>query len=152
MDFRPLIGDDFKFDYNGDDYIQQQLLIAHLIDTGANTNAVINGQPPIITAARSISLVGALKVLLDKGANPDATDRRGKSALHFLGSPNALNRSGPVVRLNETAIRILLSHNASVSRGMVSCPFWLQPEHATVVSILLSLGANKSSIKIEEQL
>ncbi|KAM0351337.1 hypothetical protein ACHAPZ_009486 [Fusarium culmorum] len=115
VDFRPLIGDDFKLDYNGDDYLQQQLLIAHLIDAGANPNAIINGQPPIITAARSISLVGALKVLLDKGANPDATDRRGKSALHFLGSPTALNRSGPVVRLNETAIRILLSHNASVT-------------------------------------
>ncbi|UZP38205.1 hypothetical protein NXS19_006021 [Fusarium pseudograminearum] len=117
VDFRPLIGDDFKLDYNGDDYLQQQLLIAHLIDAGANPNVIINGKPPIITAARSISLVGALKVLLDKGANPDATDHRGKSALHFLGSPTALNRSGPVVRLNETAIRILLSHNASVSLG-----------------------------------
>lgn len=90
--FRPLIGDDFKLDYNGDDYLQQQLLIAHLIDAGANPNAIINRQPPIITAARSVSLVGALKVLLDKGANLDATDRRGKSALHFLGSPTSLNR------------------------------------------------------------
>ena len=117
VDFRPLIGDDFKLDYNGDDYLQQQLLIEHLIDAGANPNAIINGQPPIITAARSISLVGALKVLLDKGANPDATDHRGKSALHFLGSPTSLNQSGPVVRLNETAIRILLGHNVSVSLG-----------------------------------
>ncbi|XEV07444.1 hypothetical protein FSHL1_012731 [Fusarium sambucinum] len=117
VEYKPLIGDDFKLDYNGDDYLQQQLLIAHLIDAGANPNAIINGQPPIITAARSISLVGALKVLLDKGANPDATDRRGKSALHFLGSPTALIRSGPSVRLNETAIRILLSHNVSVSLG-----------------------------------
>ncbi|CAG2014421.1 unnamed protein product [Fusarium graminearum] len=82
VDFGPLIGDDFKLDYNGDDYLQQQLLIA---------------------------------LLIDAGANPNATDHRGKSALHFLGSPIALNRSGPVVRLNETAIRILLSHNSSVS-------------------------------------
>ncbi|CAF3491980.1 unnamed protein product [Fusarium graminearum] len=117
VDFRPLIGDDFKLDYNGDDYLQQQLLIVHLIDAGANPNAIINRQPPIITAARSISLVGALKVLLDKGANPDATDRKGKSALHFLGSPTSLNRSRPVVRLNETTIRIILSYNASISLG-----------------------------------
>ncbi|CAG1992473.1 unnamed protein product [Fusarium graminearum] len=117
VDFRPLIGDDFKLDYNGDDYLQQQLLIVHLIDAGANPNAIINRQPPIITAARSISLVGALKVLLDKGANLDATDRRGKSALHFLGSPTSLNRSRPVVRLNETTIRIILSYNASISLG-----------------------------------
>ncbi|KAG8668180.1 hypothetical protein FPOAC1_007557 [Fusarium poae] len=114
VNFRTLFGDDFKLEYSGDDYVQQQLLIAHLVDVGANPNVTINVQPPIITAARHINLVGALKVLLDKGANPNGTDHRGKTALHFLGSPAALHQSGPVVRLNETAIRILLGQYPSV--------------------------------------
>ncbi|CAG1975130.1 unnamed protein product [Fusarium graminearum] len=101
-DYKPLLGDNFKLDYSGDDFLQQQLLIAHLVDNGANPNTAINGQLPIITVACSSNLVGALKVLLDKGANLDATDHRGKTALHFL------------VRLNDTAIRILLSHNPSI--------------------------------------
>jgi ankyrin repeat protein len=117
VDFKPLLGDEITIDYNGDDYLQQQLLIAHLVDAGADSNAVINRQPIILTAARHINLVGALKVLLDKRANPNATDHRGKTALHFLGSPAAIHQSGPIVRMNETGVRLLLGHGASVLQG-----------------------------------
>ncbi|KAI6750806.1 hypothetical protein HG530_014256 [Fusarium avenaceum] len=117
VDFKPLLGDEMIIEYNGDDYLEQQLLISHLVDAGADTNAIIDRRPIILTAARHINLVGALKVLLEKGANPDATDHRGKTALHFLGSPAAIHQSGPVVRMNETGVRLLLSHGASVLQG-----------------------------------
>ncbi|SPJ72818.1 uncharacterized protein FTOL_02547 [Fusarium torulosum] len=74
-------------------------------------------QPIILTAARHINLVGALKVLLEKRANPNATDHRGKTALHFLGSPAAIHQSGPIVRINRTGVRLLLGHGASVLQG-----------------------------------
>lgn len=115
--FKPLLGDEMPIDYNGDDYLEQQLLISHLVDVGADPNAIIDRQPITLTAARHINLVGALKVLLEKGANPNAAEHRGKTALHFLGSPAAINRSGPVVRMNEIGVRLLLGHGASVLQG-----------------------------------
>jgi ankyrin repeat protein len=117
VDFKPLLGDETTIDYNGDDYLQQQLLIAHLVDTGADSNAAIDRQPIIVTAARHINLVGALKVLLEKRANPNATDHRGRTALHFLGSPATIHQNGPAVRLNQTGVRLLLGHGASILRG-----------------------------------
>ncbi|KAH7238078.1 ankyrin [Fusarium tricinctum] len=117
VDFKPLLGDEITIEYNGDDYLEQQLLIVHLVDAGADPNATIDRKPIILTAARHINLVGALKVLLEKGANPNATDHGGKTALHFLGSPAAIHQSGPVVRMNEIGVRLLLGHGASVLQG-----------------------------------
>ncbi|RGP78640.1 ankyrin repeat [Fusarium longipes] len=150
VDFKPLLDDDFKLDYNGDDYLQQQLLIAHLVNVGANPNTIIDGRPPIIIAARHIDLVGAFKVLLDKGANPDATDHKGKTALHFLGSPTALHQCGPVVRLNETAIRILLEHKPSVLQSDNKCG--ANPLHAAAFgSNLDTLQSYLSSLPLEQR-
>ncbi|KAH6958071.1 ankyrin [Fusarium avenaceum] len=117
VDFKPLLGDELNIEYNGDDYLEQQLLIAHLIDAGADPNVIIDKQPITLPAARHINLVGALKVLLEKGANPNASDHRGKTALHFLGSPAAVHQNGPAVRMNEIGVRLLLGHGASVLQG-----------------------------------
>ncbi|CAJ0549794.1 Ff.00g034070.m01.CDS01 [Fusarium sp. VM40] len=117
VDFKPLLGDEMSIDYNGDDYLEQQLLISHLVDAGADSNVIVDRQPIILTAARHINLVGALKVLLEKGANPNATDQGGKTALHFLGSPAAIHQNGPAVRMNEIGVRLLLGHGASVLQG-----------------------------------
>ncbi|KAG5658639.1 hypothetical protein KAF25_010820 [Fusarium avenaceum] len=90
VDFKPLLGDEMIIDYNGDDYLKQQLLISHLVDAGADPNATIDRQPIILTATRHINLVGALKVLLE---------------------------NGPAVRMNEIGFRLLLGHGASVLQG-----------------------------------
>jgi ankyrin repeat protein len=85
-----------------------------LVDAGANPSTALYGHPIILTAARHISLIGALKVLLEKGANPNATDHEGRTALHSLGSPTRVHQNGPSVRFSETAIHLLLKHGASV--------------------------------------
>ncbi|KAM5366537.1 hypothetical protein ACJZ2D_010434 [Fusarium nematophilum] len=75
----------------------------------------MSGRSTVLWAACYVNLVGVLKVLLEKGANPNATDdKTGKTALHFVGSPNAIRQDGLARRLNETAIHLLLRHSASI--------------------------------------
>jgi len=147
--FKPLL-ESGLINYNGDDYLQQQLLIALLIEAGANPNGDTYGEPFIIIAARHIDLVGALKVLLEKGADPNVSNHEGKTALHFLASPTAMHQSGPPVRINETAIRLLLSHGASVHQGDTEAG--ATPLHAAALgSNLKVLQLYISSCSIEDK-
>lgn len=101
--------------YDGIDYIHQQQMIARLIDAGANPNISQHHQPLTTNAACSANLTGALKVLLEKGSDPKAASSDGKTALHFLASPVWVRHCDPFTsRLNETGIRLLLQHGASV--------------------------------------
>ena len=107
--------------YEGIDYTDQQLLIAALIDAGANPNAPSPEQgynPPMWTAAANVNLTGALKMLLEKGADPNqALAVEGKSALHRVAKPvMAGPLAGEPARQNETAIRLLLRHGANVAQ------------------------------------
>ncbi|KFY67362.1 hypothetical protein V496_01632 [Pseudogymnoascus sp. VKM F-4515 (FW-2607)] len=98
------------------DYTDQQLLIALLIDAGADPN--YNSYEPIIyTVAGNAYLTLALKTLLEKGADPNKTNRSGMSALHVLTAPPPARciGLGPDIP-NETAIHLLLLHKASVSQ------------------------------------
>jgi ankyrin repeat protein len=98
------------------DYADQQLLIASLIDAGADPN--YNSYEPLIyTVAGNAYRTLALKTLLEKGADPNKTNRSGMSALHVLTAPPP----APFIGLgpdtpNETAIHLLLLHKASVSQ------------------------------------
>ncbi|RYP26125.1 hypothetical protein DL767_008165 [Monosporascus sp. MG133] len=109
----------YEFDtkYEGIDYLDPQLLIASLIDAGADPNSCPDNTPLIFTVAYNANLTGALKTLLEKGADPNKTDGSGKSALHVLAEPVMIGQlaGGPDL-LNETAIRLLLQHKASVSQ------------------------------------
>ncbi|ATY60169.1 ankyrin domain [Cordyceps militaris] len=93
------------------EYLHQQQVIGLLIDAGADPNRcrhIVN------KAATYIDLVGALKTLLERGADPN--ERRGDqgaTALHRLGSPVYVGR-GPARYCHETGIRILLDHGARV--------------------------------------
>ncbi|KAL5349116.1 hypothetical protein ACLOAV_005404 [Pseudogymnoascus australis] len=73
--------------------------------------------PLIYTVACNANLTGALKTLLEKGADPNKTNGSGKSALHVLTGPVPIRQmgGGPVL-LNDTAIHLLLQHKASVSQ------------------------------------
>ncbi|KAH6608263.1 ankyrin repeat [Trichoderma cornu-damae] len=112
---RFLLADEFKVKYEGIDYLDQQQLIALLIDAGADPNSCPDKTPLVCSAAYDANLTGALKMLLEKGADPNKTNGLGKSALRVLAT--AVGVGFPPHRIqNETAIRLLLQHNASVTR------------------------------------
>lgn len=112
-----MLSTEIKVKYEGIDYVNQQELIALLIDEGAGPNACPNNMPLIYTVAYNAALTGALKTLLEKGADPNKTNKTGKSALHVLASPvGSDDNLIPNTVLNETAIRLLLQHGAAVSQ------------------------------------
>ncbi|RYP70044.1 hypothetical protein DL771_005735 [Monosporascus sp. 5C6A] len=115
--YKFMLSYEVNVNYEGIDYLNQQLLIASLIDAGADPNSCSDNTPLIYTIAHNANLTGALKTLLDKGADPNKTDGSGKSALHVLAGPVMIRQlaGGPKL-LNETAIRLLLQHKASVSQ------------------------------------
>ncbi|KAK4076547.1 uncharacterized protein Triagg1_4150 [Trichoderma aggressivum f. europaeum] len=101
-------------DCNGLDYVNQQELIGCLVSAGADPNSNAEGQNIVIAAATWADLVGALKALLDQGADPNGGGAAGETALHHLGSPVHIKK-GPKRCLHETGIRLLLQHGASVT-------------------------------------
>ncbi|KFY67364.1 hypothetical protein V496_01634 [Pseudogymnoascus sp. VKM F-4515 (FW-2607)] len=116
-DHKAMFTDD-KPKYEGVEYVNQQLLISLLIDAGADPNSRPHGNTPlIITVASNSNLTGALKALLEKGADPNKTNGSGLSALHVLTDPVEVRQmgGGPSV-INETAIHLLLQYKASVSQ------------------------------------
>ncbi|KAL6886416.1 ankyrin [Trichoderma longibrachiatum] len=113
-------GDDGKCD--GIDFLNQQRVIELLIDAGADPNACPNNTPLLYTVSHDANLTGVLKSLLEKGADPNKTNGSGKSALHvvaeavIIGRPiHIIGRPEPTM-MNETAIRLLLQHGASVTQ------------------------------------
>ncbi|KAL2066949.1 hypothetical protein VTL71DRAFT_1373 [Oculimacula yallundae] len=82
-----MISNEWRTKYEGLDYVNQQELIALLINKGADPNACPNNMPLIYAVAQNASLTGALKTLLEKGADPNKTSKTGKSALHMVASP-----------------------------------------------------------------
>ncbi|KAI1202452.1 ankyrin [Nemania serpens] len=103
--------------YEGIDYLEQQLLIALLIDAGADPNSRPDDAPLVYLVARNAGLTGALKILLEKGADPNQTNGGGQSALHVLAKPVPVGPTNVTgYRPNESAIRLLLQHGASASQ------------------------------------
>jgi ankyrin repeat protein len=112
----------FRVRYEGIDYLNQQLLVALLIDAGAGPNSLPprsiryanHGVPLICSVVYNVDITGVVKILLEKGANPNNTDPDGNSALHILAGPVRLESHSNI--WNETAIRLLLQCGASVSQ------------------------------------
>ncbi|KAI0443452.1 ankyrin [Xylaria telfairii] len=103
--------------YEGIDYLDQQLLVALLINAGANPNSRPSGKPLVYRAATSAGLTGALTTLLEHGADPNQPSDGGQSALHVLAKPVPAGPSNVSGFLqNESAIRLLLKHGASASQ------------------------------------
>lgn len=70
--------------YGGTDYVDEELPVARLIDAAADPNGSFQNQRPLDRASASIDLVDAMTVLLEKGADPSATNKRGQPVLHHL--------------------------------------------------------------------
>ncbi|KAK3898881.1 ankyrin [Staphylotrichum tortipilum] len=86
--------------------LRQQRVIAQLVDAGANPDVFVLRTTPLLHAATEWGhRVGALKGLLEKGANANIRDGAGKTALHTLfHKPSSASTSG---------LWALLEHGAS---------------------------------------
>ena len=92
--------------YPAEENIRRQSVVGQLVDAGAKPDGDLYGQPLLHRAAISSDGLGALKVLLERGANPNLQDANGKTALHKLFGFHGLSPRMPVLRL-------LLQHGAS---------------------------------------
>ncbi|EMT66621.1 Ankyrin-2 [Fusarium odoratissimum] len=105
---------EYRIDYEGVDYFEQQQLTKLLIRTGANPNTSHFGMPLVIYTSRNINLIGALSVLLENGADPNTKDDKGRTALHHLGDAQSVYQGVRARRVNESGIWLLLGHIASI--------------------------------------
>ncbi|KAF4338658.1 ankyrin repeat-containing protein [Fusarium beomiforme] len=105
---------EYRIDYEGVDYFEQQQLIKLLLHAGANPNTTHFGIPLVIHTAKNGNLIGALSVLLENGANPNTADNKGRTALHHLGDAQRLRQGMFTCRVHEAGIRLLLGHKAAV--------------------------------------
>ena len=64
--------------------------VKKFIEYGANVNETFNGMTPLMFAAR-YNKVEILKLLLEKGANTDAKDEKGFTALQYAQLSNAID-------------------------------------------------------------
>ena len=102
--------------YEAVDYLNQQQLIALLMEHQADPNTLWHKQHLTLLTSSSINLCGALKAVLEAGADPNAANESGQSALHLLASPIQISDQDTTCRFHETGIRLLLKHNAAVYR------------------------------------
>ncbi|KAG8408667.1 hypothetical protein J3458_019687 [Metarhizium acridum] len=112
-DFRSDLLGHPRAECTGLDYMGQQQLISCLVGAGADPNSNHEEENIVIKAATWVDLVGALKALLENGADPNQRGHERETALHYLGSPVHIKK-GPKRCLHETGIRLLLKHGASV--------------------------------------
>jgi ankyrin repeat protein len=91
--------DDDTLEYNA----RAHRLVCRLVDAGGNPDATYRERPLLCIAAPSADRIGALKALLEKGANPNIQNAQGRTPLHATFSfPSSIE-----------ALRLLLDHGAS---------------------------------------
>lgn len=97
------------------DYAVQERLVRRLIAAGADPNTRVHGHGESLLhrAVRAVDLAGAVKGLLDEGADPNSKDAKDRMPLHcsfFQGpSPVRYGRFYP----SAATMEILLAHKAS---------------------------------------
>ncbi|RYP74298.1 hypothetical protein DL771_003119 [Monosporascus sp. 5C6A] len=102
--------------YEKADYDKQYRAVVRLLDAGCEANRLEQGRPLLHLAISGIVLQGALRALLERGVDPDARGRRGRTALHQLTCPVPVDGHSPMrTAFHETGIRLLLSKGATVT-------------------------------------
>lgn len=130
---------------SGLDHVNRSALIARLIKAGANPNRTENGGMTLLMCAASeASSTGALKALLENGADPNIiSEEFGTTALSFAAEAVVEYRvdasvERPKFMWNETALKLLLEYGAS---GTIRGPDGTTPLHmAARTSNLRFLG------------
>ena len=97
------------------DPVAQRDTVICLVERGADPNAVdANGTPPLHRAVRN-RCAAAVEVLLDAGADPQATNRRGSTAIQLAGWTTGRGGSGsPEARSQQQQILRLLHASSGV--------------------------------------
>ncbi len=86
--------------------LRQQRVVCQLVDAGANPEGLAYRRIPLLHAAAYIRhRIGALRALLEKGADANVQDNRGKTALHNLFQKPSFS--------SVDGVRVLLQHGAS---------------------------------------
>jgi ankyrin repeat protein len=91
--------DDGTLEYNA----RAHRLVCRLVDAGGNADATYLARPLLCIAAPLANRIGALKALLEKGANPNIQNAEGRTPLHAMFSFSS----------SIEALRLLLDHGAS---------------------------------------
>ena len=81
---------------------------------GKDIEEQFQGWTPLMKAAEA-DAVDCLRLLIERKANIEATNRKGRTALSFAAAPSANNSDGSVRPTPLEALRILLDNGADVS-------------------------------------
>jgi len=117
-------------------------VLAYLLEHGANVNLRDNNGKSALMYATGVSNSAAVKLLLEKGANPDFQDTG------TFGNSALIEASG---RGDLESVDLLLKHganadlqdNLSGNTALITASHGVFPPHLTIVKHLLKYGANK---------
>jgi len=117
-------------------------VLAYLLKHGANVNLRDNNGKSALMYATSVSNSAAVKLLLEKGANPDFQDTGnfGNSALIEASGRGDLDSVDLLLKHGANAD---LQSNISGSTALITASHGIVPSHLTIVKHLLKHGANK---------
>ena len=90
-------------------------VVGQLLSEGKDTEETFQGWTPLMKAAEE-NATDCLELLLQKKANIEACNRKGRTALSFAAAPSRNNTDGKNRPTACAALRILLKHSADARR------------------------------------
>ncbi|ROT43739.1 ankyrin [Sodiomyces alkalinus F11] len=125
-----------------EDSLRQERLVRRLVDAGGNLDENDRSYhwPLIHKAAKVKRAAGALRALLEKNANPNVQDARGRTALHYVFEGGAHFSMDP-------PLRVLLEHGASPETADQAgeTPLHVVANTGTLPQLLLCLAHSRDA-------
>lgn len=90
-----------------------------LLLSGANAEETFDGWTPLMKAAEE-NRVDILNMLIEKGVDLDATNRKGRTALSFAAAPSKNNETGKDRETSVECIRLLLRAGADPNKKSIA--------------------------------
>jgi hypothetical protein len=125
-------------------YLANVATVRQWLDTGGDANASARYGPPLLLLAAWYGRASIIDLLLSRGADIDATDNHGRTAVYELLNHWMAHRSLP-------ALRVLLSHGADVNLARPTGGFLggrsplmiaANEEGTDIIRLLLRAGAD----------